>query len=126
MVIFKSTSEQPAPDPVLLLNGGPGSPGQPMVEAMLYDLIGEVWRGARDVIYLDQRGTGFSLPSLYCPETAMSEATVATMSYTATLAAETAGLQQCYTRLQAAGINFAAYTVAESAADLHFQDVILL
>lgn len=119
VVIFKSTSEQPAPDPVILLNGGPGSPGQPMVESMLYDLIGEVWRANRDVIYIDQRGTGFSLPSLYCPETAMAETTVATMSYTATLAAETAGLQRCYTRLQAEGINVAAYTVAESAADMN-------
>lgn len=119
VVIFKSTSEQPAPDPVILLNGGPGSPGQPMVESMLYDLIGEVWRANRDVIYLDQRGTGFSLPSLYCPETALAEATVATMSYTATLAAEMVGLQQCYMRLQTEGINLAAYTVAESAADMN-------
>ena len=42
VVIFKSSSSAPAADPLILLNGGPGSPGQPMVEAMLYDLVGEV------------------------------------------------------------------------------------
>jgi len=119
VVIFQSASEPPAPDPVILLNGGPGSPGQPMVESMLYDLIGEVWRAGRAVIYLDQRGTGFSLPSLYCPEVALDETIVAAMSYTESVAAETAGIQQCYTRLRAEGINLAAYTMAESAADIN-------
>lgn len=30
VVIFKNTSVQRQPDPLILLNGGPGSPGQPM------------------------------------------------------------------------------------------------
>ena len=119
VVIFKSSSAEPQPDPILLLNGGPGSPGQPMVESLLYDLLGEVWRAERDVIYFDQRGTGFSLPSLYCPETALPEATVARMSYTASMAAERIGLQQCYSRLQAEGVNLATYSLAESAADVN-------
>ena len=119
VVIFKSSSAEPQPDPIILLNGGPGSPGQPMVESLLYDLLGEVWRADRDVIYFDQRGTGFSLPALYCPETALPQTTVAMMSYTASMAAERAGLQQCYTRLQSEGVNLAAYTLAESAADVN-------
>lgn len=119
VVILKSTAAEPAADPLILLNGGPGSPGRPMLESMLYDLIGEVWRAKRDVIYLDQRGTGFSMPSLYCPETAMDKTLVATMRYTESVAAETAGLRQCYERLHAEGINVAAYTVAESAADIN-------
>lgn len=119
VVIFKSASAAPQPDPLILLNGGPGSPGQPMVESILYDLLGEVWRAEREVIYFDQRGTGFALPSLYCPETALPAATVAAMPYAAAMAAETNGLRHCYERLTAEGINLAAYTLAESAADVN-------
>jgi len=119
VVIFKSRSAEPQPDPILLLNGGPGSPGQPMIESMLYEIIGEVWRAERDVIYFDQRGTGFALPSLYCPEMALPEATVAAMRYDTGLAAETKGIRHCYERLIAQGINLAAYTLAESAADVN-------
>lgn len=119
VLIFKSSSVAPQPDPIILLNGGPGSPGQPMVESLLYDLLGEVWRAERDVIYFDQRGTGFSLPSLYCPETALPEVTVAAMRYDAGMAAETKGIRHCYERLAAEGINLAAYNLAESAADVN-------
>ena len=119
VVIFKSTSTPSQPAPLILLNGGPGSPGQPMVESMLYDILGEVWRAERDVIYFDQRGTGFSLPSLYCPEGALDSTIVATMSYTASVAADSAGIQLCYARLRGEGINLAAYNLAESAADVN-------
>ena len=119
VVIFKGASAEPAADPLILLNGGPGSAGQPMIDGMLYSHVGAVWRSAREVIYIDQRGTGFSIPSLYCPETAIAQATVASTSYTATMAAETSGLQRCYTRLYEDGVNLAAYNLAESAADIN-------
>lgn len=119
VVILHSANPTPLPDPILLLNGGPGSPGQPLLESMLYEVIGEVWRTKRMVIYFDQRGTGFALPSLYCPETALPAATVATMRYDEGMAAETKGLRRCYERLTAQGINLAAYTLAESAADVN-------
>ena len=35
VLIFKGSSRTPAADPLILLNGGPGSPGQPLIEAML-------------------------------------------------------------------------------------------
>lgn len=59
VVIFKSASAEPAADPLILLNGGPGSAGQPMIEGMLYSHIGAVWRAAREVIYIDCRGVRF-------------------------------------------------------------------
>jgi pimeloyl-ACP methyl ester carboxylesterase len=71
------------------------------------------------LIYIDQRGVGFSLPSLYCPEVALDKAIVASMSYTESIAAETERVQQCAARLQAEGVNLAAYNVEERAADIN-------
>lgn len=60
-----SWSSDPQPDPVVYLEGGPG--GAPI-------FYFDTWLGSpildqRDIILVDQRGTGFSWPSLGCPET---------------------------------------------------------
>ncbi|MEZ4861537.1 MAG: alpha/beta fold hydrolase [Caldilineaceae bacterium] len=125
VLIFKSASEQSQPDPLILLNGGPGSPSQPMIDSMLHDRIGEIWRSERDVIYIDQRGTGFSMPSLYCPETAAAEDLIASVSYEEDIALEAQGIQQCYARLQREGMNLAAYNIVESAADINDLRIVL-
>lgn len=118
VVRFKSTSDHPAPDPLVLLNGGPGSPGAPVVSGILNDLVGIVWRAERDVIYLDQRGSGFSLPSLHC-EAAVNPDEMLTLSYAEHLAVDTKQVQACYQALQQKGINLTAYNLLESAADIN-------
>lgn len=55
----------PAPDPVLVLNGGPGQSGSELIESA-WDTMAAIRRG-RDIIFVDQRGTGFSKPGLFCP-----------------------------------------------------------
>jgi pimeloyl-ACP methyl ester carboxylesterase len=99
VAIFKTPSPQPAPDPVLFLSGGPGD--------ALLDTLGPTLNAGnlayklqnRDLILLDQRGTGYSQPSLHCSDN------------------ETP--RMCYDRLVKSGINLNAFTTLENAADVH-------
>ncbi|MCL4863294.1 MAG: alpha/beta hydrolase [Caldilineaceae bacterium] len=119
VLIFKSTSDHPAPDPLVLLNGGPGSPGGPMVSGILRSDVGRVWRAERDVIYIDQRGANFSVPGLHCPALGITAEDVAGLLYAAQDARYLAALQDCYGVLVEKGINLSAYNVLNSAADIN-------
>jgi pimeloyl-ACP methyl ester carboxylesterase len=62
---FKSTSPRPKPDPVVFLQGGPGASALDLAQQILDRTP---FLAERDVILFDQRGTGFSRPSLDCTE----------------------------------------------------------
>ena len=65
---FKAAVSNPDPDPILYLEGGPG--GSPLRSYVKnFNLIFGPFAQKRDVILLDQRGTGYSQPALDCPET---------------------------------------------------------
>lgn len=51
-------------DPILFLQGGPGGAALSTIE-FWQELS---WRESRDIILLDQRGTGYGEPNLKCPE----------------------------------------------------------
>ncbi len=96
VAIFKTSSSHPAPDPVLYLTGGPGD--------ALLEIQGPSYNAGnlppnRELILLDQRGTGYSQPSLRC----LNNETV----------------QACHSRLVQSGINLNAFTTLENAADVH-------
>ncbi|MCG5240452.1 alpha/beta fold hydrolase [Azospirillum doebereinerae] len=55
----------PAADPVVVLSGGPGQGGSDDLHGAV--AIFGAMRERRDVILVDQRGTGRSRPSLHCP-----------------------------------------------------------
>ncbi|HEX6556136.1 MAG TPA: alpha/beta fold hydrolase [Ktedonobacteraceae bacterium] len=96
VAIFKTPSSHPAPDPVLVLGGGPGD--------ALLERMGPTYNAGnllsnRDLILLDQRGAGYSQPSLRCFVNETPRA--------------------CHDRLVKSGINLNAYTTLENAADVH-------
>ncbi len=67
VAVFPSTSADPARDPVIYLEGGPGSH---TLETLIYsaeDII-EPLADRGDVIFFDQRGAGLSTPRLVCDE----------------------------------------------------------
>lgn len=107
-----STSPSPAADPIVYLEGGPGGAGVSLL-ASLYDpaAVDSVafLRGDREVIVIDQRGTGYSRPALYCPEVYAAQADGDD---------EVAAHRACRDRHVAAGVRFADYDSRESAADL--------
>ncbi len=91
------------PDPVIYLEGGPGGSA---IAGIGYWLNNNPFPD-RDLILIDQRGTGYSYPSLNCtefdedPESQELDPDIA-----------------CYERLTDMNINLSAYNTAENAADI--------
>jgi pimeloyl-ACP methyl ester carboxylesterase len=127
VAVFKSPKSPSAPDPIIFLQGGPGGR---LIQDLGPDLmpifypsgeasIGTTAFGNHDVIIVDQRGTGYSQPSLQCPE-------VVDLQYqpdqNLTVAQSTAeydtALNQCHARLAAEGIDLSAYNTPNDAADI--------
>jgi pimeloyl-ACP methyl ester carboxylesterase len=118
VAIVASHSDTPAPDPVIFLNGGPGAYTLANIGWLLpitSDILAH-----RDMIFFDQRGVGYSEPSLDCPEAA--EARLAHIERPLDTAAWQAitleAMSACRQRLAAEGVNLSAYHSAASAADV--------
>ncbi|HZS91618.1 MAG TPA: alpha/beta hydrolase [Chloroflexota bacterium] len=121
VAIFKSPSPHPAPDPFVFLQGGPGG-----------SLVGDFgsaitaknrttdYPANRDVILLDQRGTGLSLPSLACKETTALDYRLLDENVSRQRQADlwVQATRQCYARLVASGIDLNAYTTQADADDV--------
>lgn len=74
VAVLTATGPDPAPDPIVMLNGGPGYGGLEYFLGGTFggppvapDYIAELQEG-RDVILYDQRGTGRAEPALSCPD----------------------------------------------------------
>ena len=119
VAIIKSNSKQPAPDPIVILGGGPG--GYTVGGVNYWINIFESARKDRDLIIFDQRGVGYSEPELNCPE--MEEQFYQYQAQDISLEEEiqldTRAAQACHDRLVGEGVNLAAYTSAANAADVN-------
>ena len=101
VLTLKARTDNPEPDPIIFLQGGPGGAALSTVEFWA-DLS---WRDTRDIILIDQRGTGYGDPNLKCPELYRN------------LDFEEAATD-CRTRLSEAGYDLSAYNSREDAADI--------
>lgn len=108
-------SSDPAPDPLVMMAGGPGGGGSFQAAS----LFGTPIHADRDVIMVDQRGTHLADPLLSCPEYDVALNETFSMPFLApeTTALEVASIQECRDRLAATGADIAAYNTAENAAD---------
>lgn len=118
VAIFSSDSPTPEADPVVVLTGGPG--GGALAE-WPPDLGRLPFSQDREVVIVDQRGTGYSEPSLRCPES--TDAMLDELDGPADPPAEALRLSveaaiRCRDRLLALGTDPSAYTSAASASDL--------
>ena len=97
VAVFRAAPPQPErpPDPVFLLAGGPGQGAIDLVE-MNPQMLSFVMQNC-DLVAIDQRGTGYTVPSLDCPEY---------------------DPQECRQRLVGQGIDLNAYNSANNAADI--------
>nr|WP_246513114.1 alpha/beta fold hydrolase [Azospirillum picis] len=128
VAVLLSTARQPAPDPVLFLEGGPGASSfgsGPATEERM-----EVWwelsapfRRTRNLILFDPRGVGRAEPDTDCPEFdalgADRQARPPTRDQQA--AAEGEAVAACAARLEAAGLDttqFSTPVAAEDAVDV--------
>ncbi len=100
VLILKSSSQTKRPDPIIYLQGGPGGAALETVSTW-QDMP---WRKERDIILIDQRGTGYSEPDLRCPEM---------YDYFDYLS----GIEECQRRLSKS-VNLQAFNSHENAADI--------
>jgi len=116
IVILKTESPNPKPDPVLKTLGGPGGSSLKMIRGRR----ASPWLRDRDYIIFEQRGTHYAQPALDCPE--VDEVNIASarkqLDRRSSRTAEVAAAQRCYQRLVSSGIDLNAYNSAESAADI--------
>jgi len=118
VAIFKSTASNPPADPIVYLEGGPGSSPLESYADNVDQYFGP-FLAQRDLILVDQRGTGYSTPALNCPQFTQAEIDALPLNQTAAQsdAAANAAFQACHDQLVKDGDNLAAYNSAESAAD---------
>jgi pimeloyl-ACP methyl ester carboxylesterase len=100
VLIAPSHSATPA-EPIIFLQGGPGGASL----ATLPWWLASPLRANHDIILVDQRGTGYSRPSLSCPELRQTDNPVMAM-------------RACRQRLERAGIDLTAYNSRETAQDI--------
>ncbi len=100
VAIIPARAANPLPDPIFYLEGGPGGSAIAGIDSW----YNSPYRDQRDIILLDQRGTGFSEPSLNCPEMDDSE--------------DISAVEACRDRLLADGVDLTAYNSRENAADV--------
>jgi pimeloyl-ACP methyl ester carboxylesterase len=119
VVIVKSDSPTPAPDPLVFLQGGPGGGGTDFTVALTRMAGGGPLAAVlarRDVLSIDQRGTGRSRPLLDCPEAAMPGMMPPPMGMVVDVNATPLG--RCRARLVAEGVDLDQYTTAAAAEDV--------
>src|SRR5437764_927012 len=121
VAIFPRPRPPPAPDPFVFLQGGPG--GRVISDfgsAITRQNRTTAYPADRDLVLLDQRGTGLSQPSLACAETTTLHYRTLDQHLSLQRQAElwSQAAQQCRARLVASGINLNAYTTLADAADV--------
>jgi len=100
VVKLASTSANKKADPVVYLEGGPGGSASANISQIVET---GTFINDRDVYLVDQRGTGYSKPALFCTE--FNEA------------GTSAQLTACKTRLETSGVDLDAYHSVHSAMD---------
>ncbi len=119
VAIIRTHSPEPARDPILYLEGGPGYGALNDVDYFVADAPG--LRAERDIILLDQRGTGYSVPDLRCVEfnQLYSSLQMQNLTVEEQVPLEVQAAERCRDRLLGEGVNLAAYNTAASAADVN-------
>ncbi len=119
VAVFPAESDLRAPDPVVYLEGGPGGEALEVLNLVFEDRFAP-FLIRRDVIVFDQRGTGYSEPSLACePYRDLGfEMLDDLLEPEESLALEYDVLAGCRDQYLADGVDLNQYNSADSAADL--------
>lgn len=117
--VFKTASTNPKPDPIVYLEGGPGGNALENWAKNFEQVFAPIARD-RDFIIFDQRGTGYSQPSLACQE--VTDEAYAELDQQLTIQESinrnNAAMLKCHDRLAKEGVDFSGFNSVESAADL--------
>ena len=109
-----------SPDPVIYLQGGPGGGAVYDFAPIINANDRSIFLGHHDLILIDQRGTGYSKPSLQCSETnALQFQTDVNLTAQQSIDLNDKALATCHDRLVSQHINLSAYSTYNSANDIH-------
>lgn len=116
IIILKSNSKNPAPDPVLRTLGGPGASSLRMIRGRRFS----PWLNERDLVIFEQRGTRYAEPNLDCYEVGAVrvENVKANITGPAAVRREVEAARKCHDRLTRAGTDLSGYDSVQSAADI--------
>ncbi len=119
VAIVRTHSQHPSADPVVYLEGGWAGPALAEL-AHIVPKFEQVLRD-RDLIVFDQRGVGYSEPSLDCPEipAQVYNDTVQRAGREARVQHYIDAARTCHDRLIAEGNDLKAYTTLANAADVN-------
>ena len=117
--ILRSTGENPEPDPLVFLSGGPGGRSVVHTPSRAGSEFWSRYRESRDVIFWDQRGTGYSDPD-FCEELDRVYYTTRLLELSPEefVARRTRAANSCREEMLEEGVDFSAYNSPTSARDL--------
>ena len=120
VAVVSSVAEDPVPDPLVMLVGGPGQSALETFIPLLAAPGMEGFRANREIVLVEQRGTLHSTPFLQCQE--MTQFKLDILSKVLSKGEEDAlrleALAACRDRFIESGVNLAAYNSLENAADI--------
>ena len=110
VAVVHSSGDSPASDPILFINGGPGARTLDAMSLWLETFSLGPLLAKRDIVFFDQRGTGYSQPALVCTESPSANPLESLLHAPSLIA--------CRDRLEESGANLDAYTSAQNAGDI--------
>ncbi len=116
----KSTGDQPASDPIVLINGGPGDSNLDLFIRLMAGPIGKAFLAKRDVVIIELRGLRYSKPNLVCEEVFEAQLSMVDKDMKGDEANQVflRAMRASHDRFVKEGINLSAYNNVESAADI--------
>ena len=119
VAVVESLAENPSSSPLVFLTGGPGGGSVQYVPARLKSEFWNRLREDRDLIFFDQRGTGYSEPE-FCPELDVAIYTSAFEGLTLEqqIQHDLVAVEACRDSMLKDGIDFAHYNTTTNARDL--------
>lgn len=119
VAVLRSLGSDPAPDPVVFLSGGPGGSSVEFVPGRARSAFWNRLRQHRDLVFFDQRGTGYSDPE-FCAEmeAAFNAVNYRGLSEDQRLAELVSAAAACREKMQEQGVDLTAYNSAASARDV--------
>jgi pimeloyl-ACP methyl ester carboxylesterase len=117
---FKSISDNPAPDPVVLNTGGPGDSNMDQFIPTMVGPMGQAILAQRDVVIIELRGLRYSKPALICDEVFEAQLSMIDKDIRGKEANQIllTAMRASYDRFQKEGIDLSAYNNVETAADI--------
>jgi pimeloyl-ACP methyl ester carboxylesterase len=124
VVVISVPEARKREDPIIYLAGGPGDGAwldSDRIDFWWEFVADNAWVNERDLVLMDQRGTGLTQPRMDCPEQEVAQIRSLSFGLNRQAARETwmKAAADCRSRIEREGHDPLSYTSRDSATDLH-------